>query len=207
MIRLRTATALAAGTIAALAIGGTALAAGGDDDPPRVDLLPNGDVITTPTEDPGPTDDPSPSSSPADDPSPGSTPSDDSSLGSNPSSSPSGTPSSSATSAAGISLDAARTIAIRVAGGGYVESIERETEHGRAVWDVDVIVGGVEHDIDVDRATGEVTRHRTKGSDDDRNGSDDKGGDDKGGNSGRGSDDSGKSDDKGGHGGHGSDDD
>jgi peptidase YpeB-like protein len=194
MIRLRTATALAAGTIAALAIGGTALAAGGDDDPPRVDLLPNGDVITTPTDDPSPSAEPSPSEDPS--------PSDDSSLGSNPSSSPSATPSRSATSAAGISLDAARTIAIRVAGGGYVESVERETEHGRAVWDVDVIVGGVEHDIDVDRATGEVTRHRTKGSGDDSSGSDDKGG-----NSGKGSGDSGKKDDKGGHGGHGSDDD
>jgi hypothetical protein len=64
-----------------------------------------------------------------------------------------------------------------------VESVERETEHGRAVWDVDVIVNGVEHDIDVDRSTGAVTRHRVKATGD-------KGGDDRGGR----------------HGGHGADD-
>ncbi|GIE74959.1 hypothetical protein Aph02nite_09090 [Actinoplanes philippinensis] len=121
----------------------------------------------------------------------------------------------------------AKLIAIRAAGGGRVESVERETEHGRLVWDVDVIVNGVEHDIDVDAATGEVTRHRTDGSrgrsgsgSDDRSrgssgsddrgrgsddrGSDDRGRDDSGSHHGRGSDDKG-GDDKGGRG-RGSDD-
>ncbi|BCY13093.1 PepSY domain-containing protein [Actinoplanes sp. L3-i22] len=65
-------------------------------------------------------------------------------------------------SAVAVGVDAAKEIAIRVVGGGSVESVERETEHGRPVWSVDVLLAGVEHDVDVDRATGEVLRHRTK---------------------------------------------
>ena len=64
----------------------------------------------------------------------------------------------------------AKAIAIRAAGGGRVTKVERETEHGRAVWDVEVYRSGVEHDIDVDRATGEVLRHKTD-RDDDKGGS------------------------------------
>jgi hypothetical protein len=80
------------------------------------------------------------------------------------SASPSVSPSSPyATSGVAVSVEAAKAIAIRAAGGGSVESVERETEHGVLVWDVDVIVGGVEHDIDVDSATGAVLRHRVKG--------------------------------------------
>jgi hypothetical protein len=97
-----------------------------------------------------------------------------------------------------------------------VTKVERETEHGRAVWDVEVYRSGVEHDIDVDRATGQVLRHKTDR--DDKGGSSNSGS----GNSGSGKSGSGKSgsgsDDKGGHGsdddhdddhgsgGHGSDD-
>ncbi|AEV86600.1 HtpX-like protease [Actinoplanes sp. SE50] len=65
---------------------------------------------------------------------------------------------------AAVGVAEAKAIAIRVAGGGYVRSVERETEHGRPVWDVDLIVGGVEHDVDVDRASGEVLRHRIEGA-------------------------------------------
>jgi hypothetical protein len=65
-----------------------------------------------------------------------------------------------ANSALSVSVDAAKSIAIRTAGGGRVTKVESETEHGRAVWDVDVLLKGVEHDIDVDRATGSVLRHR-----------------------------------------------
>jgi hypothetical protein len=95
----------------------------------------------------------------------------------------------------------AKTIAIRAAGGGRVTKVERETEHGRAVWDVEVYRSGVEHDIDVDRATGEVLRHKTD-RDDKSDRDDDKSGS---GNSGSGSSGSGKSGS--GKGGHGSDDD
>jgi len=215
MNKVRRVTAIAAGAVAALVVGGVALAAGADDPSPEatsggVTMLPNGDVVPA-----------SPSESVSASPSPSATVNDSSSRNgsvddSASPSSPSASSSRGATSVAGVSVDRARAIALRAAGGGWVESIEREAEHGRAVWDVDVIVGGVEHDIDVDRATGAVTRHRVDKSSDDKSGDDksgdDKGGDDKGGdNSGRhGGDD--KGDDKGGddhggrHGGHGSDD-
>ena len=163
MIRLRTASALAAGTVAALALGGTALAAGRDDpsSPPAVEMRPDGTVVETQSPSPGP-------SSSTDD-SAGPTPSESSSSGpASPaptSSAPSKPPASSAASAGAISLADAKAIAIRAAGGGRVTDAERETEHGRAVWDIEVRVGPVEHDIDVDRATGEVLRHKR---DDDR---------------------------------------
>jgi len=82
------------------------------------------------------------------------------------SASPEVTPSAgaSASTGVGVGLAAAKRIAVQAAGGGSVESVEREAEHGRAVWKVDVIVGGVEHDIRVDVVTGAVTRHRIKGS-------------------------------------------
>lgn len=123
----------------------------------------------------------------------------------------SASPSASAGSgSAGIGVAAAREIAVRAAGGGRVTSVEAETEHGRAVWDVDVLFRGVEHDIDVDRGTGAVLRHRIGSGGaavarvskapaaDDRGGDRDRGGDDPAG------DDHGG--DRGDGGGHGSDD-
>ncbi|WP_436529014.1 PepSY domain-containing protein [Actinoplanes sp. HUAS TT8] len=79
------------------------------------------------------------------------------------SASPSASATSSVRGSAAVSVEAAKEIAVRVAGGGFVESVERETEHGRPVFSVDVIVDGVEHDVYVDRANGEVLRHRIKG--------------------------------------------
>ncbi|GLY93511.1 PepSY domain-containing protein [Actinoplanes sp. NBRC 103695] len=222
MNKVRKVTAIAAGAIAALAVGGAALAAGADDPSPEatsgeVTMLPNGDVVEpSPTESASASASPSPSASTSSSPgastssSPGASATVDDSSSRNggvddsasPSSSasPGAGPSRRATSVVGISVDRAKAIALRAAGGGWVESIERETEHGRAAWDVDVIVGGVEHDVDVDQATGAVIRHRVdksedsgrgRGSDDSgRHGGDDKGGDDHGGR----------------HGGHGSDD-
>ncbi|MEU7903561.1 PepSY domain-containing protein [Actinoplanes sp. NPDC049118] len=194
MIRLRTVSTLAAGVAAALALGGTALAAGGDEPTPSaspddrggaVEMLPNGDPVPTGSAD----DDAAPAA-----PAPAAT-----------------TP--PAASPRAVTIDAARTIALRAAGGGRVTGIESETEHGRAVWDVDVVTDGVRHDIDVDRATGAVLRHRvktsggaaTRSSADDRRGrgSDDNGTDDHG-RGGHGSDDNGTDDH--GRGGHGSDD-
>ncbi|WP_396454060.1 PepSY domain-containing protein, partial [Actinomadura sp.] len=93
--------------------------------------------------------------------------------------------------------EAAR-IALRVVPGGWIESVELETEHGRTVWDVDVIVNGVEHDIHIDVRTGTVLRHRTdddRGRGRDDRGHDDRGHDDRG--HGRGHDDRGRH-----HGGH-----
>jgi hypothetical protein len=219
MNKVQKVTAIAAGAVAALAMGGAALAAGADDPSPEatsgeVTMLPNGDVVQ-PTESASASPSPSASASPSatvDDSSSRNGRVDDSASPSS-SASPGASSSRGATSVSGISVGRAKAIALRAAGGGWVESIERETEHGRAVWDVDVIVGGVEHDIDVDRATGAVTRHRVDKSDDSGRGrgSDDSGrhGGDKGGDdSGRhgGDDDKGGDDHGGRHGGHGSDD-
>jgi hypothetical protein len=192
MIKIRRASAIAVGAVAALAIGGTAaLAAGADDPSPSpssddrvsVPMAPDGDPLATPSADDS-------SSAPV--------------------------PSSSlppATSALSISIERAKSIAVRVAGGGRVVKLEGEVEHGRAVWDVDVLVKGVTHDIDVDRATGTVTRHRITGTpaavsgDDPANhdaGDDHGGGHGSDDRSGHGSDDRGGDDH--GSGGHGSDD-
>jgi len=138
-MKVRRITAIAAGAVAALAIGGAALAAGDDD--PAVPLLPNGDVAGAsprPTFSPSPTDAPSPSGSASPD--------------ATASASPDAT--APARTASGISVDRARAIALRAAGGGRVTKIERETEHGRAVFEIEVSVKGVEHDLHVDRVTG-----------------------------------------------------
>ncbi|MEU4239626.1 PepSY domain-containing protein [Actinoplanes sp. NPDC026619] len=114
MNKKRMAAMVAGGTLAALGIAGTALAAGSDDSAPRKQSTP--------------------------------------------------AVSASATTGLSVSVAAAKEIAVRATGGGLVESVEREVEHGRAVWDVDVLVNGVEHDIDVDAATGVVLRHRVQGA-------------------------------------------
>src|SRR5690349_24128837 len=119
MIRLRTASALVVGTVAALAVGGTALAAASS---------------------------PTPSA-----------------------------PSAAATAPGevdAVGMEAARAIAIKAAGGGQVTDIERETEEGRGVWDVEVLLGAAEHEMDVDRASGAVLRHETE-QDNEGNGQDD----------------------------------
>ena len=167
MIKVKTAVALAAGAVAAVAIGGSALAAGGDDPSPSptsgaVEMLPNGDPVQTDA-------DHRPDHAtrrtirrrtrrPA--------------RPSRPRHPPRRRPSASsrATSTATISLADAKAIALSAAGGGRVTKVERETEHGRPVYDIEVQAGSVEHDIDVDRVTGEVLRHRTD-RDDDRSGS------------------------------------
>jgi len=78
---------------------------------------------------------------------------------------PGPTVSTSALAEPSVSRVVAGGIAVRAAGGGIVESVEREVEHGRAVWDVDVLRAGVEHDIDVDAVSGMVLRHRIGGDD------------------------------------------
>jgi hypothetical protein len=93
---------------------------------------------------------------------------------------PSATSSSGSTGGAAvsgaISEAQARDIAIRAAGGGQVTEIEAETENGRPIWEVDVKVGTVEHDMDVDRESGEVRdleKETDDGDDDDQDDQDD----------------------------------
>ncbi|GAA2091581.1 PepSY domain-containing protein [Actinomadura alba] len=122
-----------------------------------------------------PTDDSFPTASPSTTPSPSSPSAPES---------PSASPMPSAPTA--IDRAEAVRIALRTVPGGRIESVERETEHGRAVWDIDVIAGAAEHDLDIDARTGEVLRHRKdddKGDDDrghDDSGHDDQGHDDRG---------------------------
>ena len=60
-----------------------------------------------------------------------------------------------------------RKIALERTGGGEVTEVERELEHGRPVWDVELVRDGVEYEVDVDRETGEVLRFEADGRDDD----------------------------------------
>ncbi|SNT61317.1 Peptidase propeptide and YPEB domain-containing protein [Asanoa hainanensis] len=91
------------------------------------------------------------------------------------------TPDDSATStkpplAGDLGAPEARRIALAKVGGGTVTEIESEFEHGFATWKVEIVRAGVEHDVYVDRATGEIVK---LDSDDDKGG-------DRGGHGGRG---------------------
>jgi uncharacterized membrane protein YkoI len=164
MMQARRASMLVIGAMAAVAIGGgVALASSGGDDAGT----PSRAAITDALADDA---SPSPSRSADDSPSPSRSAGDDGAetgFGSPSTSAPAG--------GSAVSVAQAKAIAISAAGGGRVTKVERETEHGRAVWDVEVISGGIEHDIDVDRQTGAVLRHETDRDDDDGRG---RGGDD-----------------------------
>ena len=198
MIRLRTASALAAGALAAASITGAALAAAIDDGPARtavsiasstgpdgalLDDSPGPDDSTgsdgaLPDDNPSPDDSPGPGGALPDDnpsrddsPGPDVSPTADEGFGPD-DTAPGG---ASATVSPTVGAETARLIALRTVGGGRVTSIEHETEHGRPVYDVRVVLGGVRHDLRVDRLTGTVLRHRvdgegatsSRGSDDD----------------------------------------
>jgi Peptidase propeptide and YPEB domain len=90
-----------------------------------------------------------------------------------PSAGPVATPSRTATAGFGISSAEAVRTALAAVVGGRLTKIEAEAEHGYRVWSIEVRAGGVEHDIDVDRTTGEIRRHRSDNRDDSSHGSDD----------------------------------
>ena len=89
-----------------------------------------------------------------------------------------GTPTSTSTStptAAGVTSVEAGSRAVTHLGGGTVTKVERETEHGRTVWEVDVRRGTRTTEVHVDTATGAVTRVEQSGRDDrGRHGGDDR---------------------------------
>ncbi|MGB3437917.1 MAG: PepSY domain-containing protein [Actinophytocola sp.] len=104
------------------------------------------------------------------------------------------TSSSAAPAPGGMSAnDAARVVQERM--GGTVHEVEREVEHGRLEWKVEITArDGITYDVRVDAATGDVTRveqddNRDDDGDDDsdddsdsgRHGGDDHGGDRHGG--------------------------
>lgn len=77
-----------------------------------------------------------------------------------------------------IGPEQAAEIALDWTGGGRVTEIEREWEHGRPVWDVEIVKDGVEHELDVDRESGQVVKAEQESADDwDDDGDDDRGDD------------------------------
>lgn len=75
-----------------------------------------------------------------------------------------------ATAATQIGPERAAEIALERVGGGEVVEIEREREHGRPVWDIEIVKDGVEYELDIDRETGEIIKVER---DDDSNDRDD----------------------------------
>lgn len=75
-----------------------------------------------------------------------------------------------------ITAGRASDIALGWAGGGRVTEIEAEREHGRPVWDVELVKDGVEHEVSIDRNTGAILK--AERDDDDDRGRSGKGSDD-----------------------------
>ncbi|WBB70681.1 PepSY domain-containing protein [Micromonospora sp. WMMD812] len=168
-----------AGGAAVLAVAGVAVGvSAADGDRAR------GTTLAAATADPtapGTPDDSATSGTP-DDSATGGTPGDSATTGT-----PSGAPTTggSSTQPTGpggdrVDQQQAGEIALARAGGGRIVEIEAEQEHSRPVWSVEVVAGGTEHDIDVDRETGAVLRAEQEDADDD---------DDDGRHDGRGDDD------------------
>ncbi|WP_343960527.1 PepSY domain-containing protein, partial [Pseudonocardia alaniniphila] len=79
-----------------------------------------------------------------------------------------------------ISRDEAVAIALAHMGTGRVTEIEREFEHGRLEWKVEIVGRTGEHDVRVDATTGAITRVDADDRRDDDRGSDDRDRDDRG---------------------------
>jgi uncharacterized membrane protein YkoI len=119
----KTILALAAGGVAALAIAGTALAAGEPSSPPPT--TPVLSETTAPT-----------SPAPAGD--------DDA-----------------------VGYEKAVEIAKGESGGGQVTEVEREREHGRPAWKVEIVNGATEYEVYVDRENGQIVKSEREAVDDD----------------------------------------
>ncbi|MFI6942187.1 PepSY domain-containing protein [Streptomyces sp. NPDC050418] len=63
--------------------------------------------------------------------------------------------------AATVSLDEAAGRALKEAGGGYVSKISIEGTEQRPTWDVEVVDGTVQHEMDIDAKSGEVVSKET----------------------------------------------
>lgn len=101
-----------------------------------------------------------------------------------PASGPASAPASGAASApaagagSAVSEEQARAAAVQKAGGGQVTEVEAEKENGHDVWSVEVLAGDVEHEVDIDRTTGEIRDHESEKADNDTNDADDDADDD-----------------------------
>jgi uncharacterized membrane protein YkoI len=73
-----------------------------------------------------------------------------------------------ATAATEIGSEWAAEIALERVGGGEVVEIEREQEHSRPVWSIEIVEDGVEYELDVDQETGEIIKVERDDDSDDR---------------------------------------
>lgn len=67
-----------------------------------------------------------------------------------------------------LSMDDAKKIAIERAGGGEVVKIEKEfKKRGNVVYDVEVVNGGMEYEMEIDADTGAILEYKVEAFDDD----------------------------------------
>lgn len=64
-----------------------------------------------------------------------------------------------------LSRDRAVEIALDRTGGGNVDEVENEVEHGRAAWKVRVVKDGIRYSVYIDKADGAIIRFRDEGRD------------------------------------------
>ncbi|RIV36827.1 PepSY domain-containing protein [Micromonospora radicis] len=87
-------------------------------------------------------------------------------------------PTDSGTPAAGadaVSAERAGELALaHVGGGGRITEIDRDRENGRPVWEVEIVKGDTEHEIDIDRETGAVVKAEQEPVDHDDDDDDDR---------------------------------
>ncbi|WBB47387.1 PepSY domain-containing protein [Verrucosispora sp. WMMA2044] len=72
-----------------------------------------------------------------------------------------------ATEGDAVSRERAGEIALAQAGGGRITETDRDEENGRAIWEVEIVNGGTEHEIDVDRQSGEIVKAEQEPADED----------------------------------------
>jgi hypothetical protein len=98
-----------------------------------------------------------------------------------PTTGPSGSPGPTGTAPAAGEVSSQRAVEIALAsigGGGRLDEVEREQEHGRTVWSVEFVTDGGEIEVDVDATTGEIVKTDRDSDDDDRDDDDEDGDDD-----------------------------
>lgn len=62
-----------------------------------------------------------------------------------------------------LSLADARDIALGITGGGEVVKMEKDVKKsGRVVYDIEIVLDGMEHEFEIDGATGDVLEHETE---------------------------------------------
>ncbi|MEV0734054.1 PepSY domain-containing protein [Polymorphospora sp. NPDC050346] len=146
--------ALAVGGVAALAFTGTALGVAAASDTIENRQRTTSVALTSAPGTPG-TPDTTPTAGPTSGETTGPAPTQ---------SSPTGGPASGGDA---ISAERAKEIALARTGGGTVEEVDRDREHGRPVWEVEIYKGQVEYEVDVDRETGEIVKFEQDDDDDD----------------------------------------